>query len=379
MGLSDLAAPSTTKEAIVVTSHFNPDFTGNGTINTIKLPDKTVQTGIDTTLDPDVYLKIQDGVLYALNQDTGTLRLYDPATLKVMSEIPTGAAGAPNGMSLPHEIYPVPGGNKIYVSLSGNDGPHAIGVLDKTQPNAGVVKFIDVPVVVGGKPEAASFYACKNKLYVGLQDWTITGTTVTYKPGRVGIIDLQTDAFEGVIQLQGQNPGNLVQAMPEGASACDVALVADGGQLKTVPDGNAGIEAVDVVNKKSLGFRIVDTKLMGRPAIVELVSSHLGFAAIYYDPQKNAMGDTFLGSSKVVAFEPTSGALMGDVTSKAGNVSFVRATTDHQLFVGVGLFAGAMAMDKLPQGLYIGPADGTMLGMSGTDIGGQTPAAIAFP
>jgi hypothetical protein len=298
----------------------------------------------------------------------------------VKSEIPTGATSAPNGTSFPREAWVQPGSNQIFVSLSGNDGAHAIGVLDRTQPNLGVVKFIAVPVAAGdsdGKPEAQSFYACKGKLYVTLLDYTLNGSVVTYKPGRIGIIDPQAATFEGTILLNGQNPGAIVAADPD-ATACETVLVADGGQLMTVPDGTAGIELVNLSSKASAGIKLGDQMLSGRPNLVSLAGKSLAFAAIYFDPQPNPMGMIFLSSAKVVAFDPKTFQLKGDVTGKAGNINFASVSPDGQsLFVGAGLFAGTMATDKLKAGLYVGPADGTMLPMTPIDLM-QTPAAIAF-
>jgi DNA-binding beta-propeller fold protein YncE len=366
-----------TKRAIVNTSHYNPDFSGNGILNTVSFPGNQVQLGIDATLDPDTFIHVESDTLYMVNEDTGSVRLYDPASFTVRAEISTGGAGAPNGTSFPHEIYVAPGTTKIYVALSGNDAAHAVGVLDTAQPNAGVVKYITIPAAdPDGKPEATNLYACQGKLYVTLLDYTLSGTTVTYQAGRIGVIDLATDSFEGVIQLVGQNPSAVVAASKD-ATSCGSVLVLDGGQLQTVPDGTAGIEAVDLTGRSSAGLRIADTALGGRPDALALASARLGFVAIYFDPQKNAMGDTYLASTKVVKIDPQAGTLLGDISGKAGNINFVRVSPDGQLFVGAGLFAGTPATDKLAQGLYLGPADGTMLPMAPIDLG-QTPAAIGF-
>jgi hypothetical protein len=368
-----------TKRAIVNTSHYNPDFTGNGTLNTVSFPGNQVQLGIDATLDPDTFIHVEKDTVYMVNEDTGSVRLYDPTSFAVRAEISTGGPSAPNGASFPHEIYVAPGTTKVYVALSGNDAAHAIGVLDTTQPNAGVVKYITIPAAAAdpdGKPEANNLYACNGKLYVTLGDYTVVGITATYQRGRIGVIDLASDTFEAAIQLTGQNPSAIVAASGDPAT-CTSVLVVDGGQLQTVPDGTAGIEAVDLAAKTSAGLKAPDTALGGRPTTIALASARLGFVAIYFDPQKNAMGDTYLASTKVVKIDPQTGALLGDVSGKAGNINFVKVSPDGQLCVGAGQFAGTTATDKLAEGLYLGPADGTMLPMTPLSLA-QTPAAIAF-
>jgi hypothetical protein len=369
---------------IVNTSHYNPDFSGTGTINVIKLPDKTITQNLDATLDPDTAIHVIDGKAYVLNQDTGSLRIYDPKTWKVLTEISTGDATASNGTAFPKEFYV--SGTKIYVTFTGNKAKNAIGILDTTMPNAGVVKWIEVPAAAtdtDGKPEAGGVYACGGKLYVTYADYMVMGgfTVVYPSGGRIAVIDLGKDALDGLIQLTGKNPSGIAAAGgPD--SDCHAALVVTSGSQTAPPDGTSGLERVDLSQKTSQGLAVKDTDLDGRPTSIEVVSSSLALVAIDFDPQPQPSGGGLeLASAKVVALNPQTGKVTGDVTGKAGFISFARVSADQpfgkQLFVGVGPFAGMTDPNKLPTGVYVGPADGTKLPTTPLDLG-QTPAAIGF-
>src|SRR5262245_59450704 len=84
------------------------DFTGGtGSINTIKLSDKSVTKAIDTTLDSDNDVRCVTGTCYVLDHTHGTVRLYDPKTWTNPVEIKTGGTGAPNATSNPHDVWPL--------------------------------------------------------------------------------------------------------------------------------------------------------------------------------------------------------------------------------------------------------------------------------
>ncbi|HUS65056.1 MAG TPA: hypothetical protein VMZ28_10960 [Kofleriaceae bacterium] len=364
--------------AIITTSHYNPDFTGNGTLHTVKFPERKVTSAIDASLDPDLDVEIRDDKLYTLNRNSGTVRRYDIVTFAIDFEISTGDPSAPNTLSSPRDMWIDPGSTKIYVSLSGNDGAQAIGILDTRTPNAGVVKFIAIPAIASdtdGKPEASDLYACKGKLYVSTQDYTIMGRDVSYTgAGRIAIIDLKQDAVVGTITLAGKNPG---QVKAEGGD-CEKAFVATASSLTSIPDDTSGIERLDLAQKKTLGMIVKDTDIAGRPFAIEVASPTLMFAGIYFDPQLGFDGKEYLGSAKVIAINPQTGKLIGDVTGKAGFINFVQISPDRRLFVGVGAFGGMADPGKMAEGLYVGPADGTMLDAASVLSLGQTPSAVAF-
>lgn len=365
--------------AMVTTSHYNPDFSGVGTLDAVEMSTQKVVSALDTTLDPDVtmYTNADGTKLYVLNRTVGSLRRYDFAQLTVETEIATGSTEAPNTTSAPIDFLRDPASTKIYVTLAGNDAAHALGVLDESMPNAGVTHYVNVPADAAdtdGMPELSYLYSCKGSLYALSQGYTYAGATVTYAPGRIAVIGEATDTLTGFITLAGKNPGAIVA---EGDD-CTKVLVATSSDLTTVPDGTSGIERVDLAARKSSGFVIADTALGGRPFSITRVSPKLWYVGMYFDPQPNAMGQVQLSSAKVVAWDPSTGAVGSDVSGKAGFINFVQVGNDQRVYLGVGVFAGAPDATKLAQGLYVGPADGTLATASAPVDLGDTPSAIAF-
>jgi len=365
--------------AMVTTSHYNPDYSGVGTLNAVDKAQSKVVPALDTTLDPDVTMSTNaDGTkLYVLNRTVGSLRRYDFAQLAVETEIATGSAEAPNTTSAPSDFLRDPASTKIYVTLAGNDAAHALGVLDESTPDAGVTHFVNVPAADGdsdGMPELSGLYTCKGTLYALSESYTYEGVSVTYAAGRIAVIDQASDTLTGFIPLTGKNPGAIVA---EGDD-CSKVLVATSSDLSTVPDGTSGIERVDLTARKSSGFITPDTTLGGRPFSLTRASSSLWYVGMYFDPQPNTMGQVQLSSAKVVTWNPSTGTVGSDATGKAGFINFVQLGNDQQLYVGVGVFSGITDSTKLAQGLYVGRADGSLI-TSGAPLDlGDTPSAIAF-
>jgi hypothetical protein len=364
--------------AMVTTSHYNPDFSGVGTLDAVEASPHKLVPALDTTLDPDVamYTNADGTKLYILNRTVGSLRRYDFAQLNVETEIATGSAEAPNTTSAPVDFLRDPASTKIYVTLAGNDAAHALGVLDESMPDGGVTAFVNVPADAAdsdGNPELSSLYACNGSIYALSQSYTYMGADVSYAEGRIAIVDVKTNTFSGFITLAGKNPGAIVA---EGDD-CSKVLVATSADLTTPPDGTAGIERVDLTAKTTSGFITLDTALGGRPFSLTKVSSKLWYVGMYFDPQPDATGKLVLGSAKVVAYDPSTSSVGGDATGKAGFINFVQLGNDQELYVGVGAFAGTSDSTKLAQGLYIGKADGSMILTAPIDLG-DTPSAIAF-
>jgi hypothetical protein len=357
--------------AIVLTSG---GFGAGGAVNSVGLADHKVTTAIDTSIDQDNAIRIADGKAWVLNRTPGSLFVYDTASWKAPIEIPTGDATAVHNTSDPQDVLPLAGTTRAYVTLLLNDGAHAVGVVDTTQP-AGVTKWIAIPAGkndTDGKPEPGALYRCDDRVYVLTQDYDET----TYLPtagGRMVVIDPSKDAVVDTIQLTGENPSTIAAESGD----CNDVLVAASGPFGAAPDGTGGIERVDLAKKQSLGFIMKDTDINGRPSSINVVSKTLAFMTIFFDLEPQPMGPPALSSSKVVTFDPTSGKLLGDVTDAAAFISFATVTPDGQLFVGVDFYAGSTPSTKLAAGVYAGKADGKKLQAPPLDLG-QNPYAIAF-
>ncbi len=360
--------------AIVTTSKYNPDFTGIGTLHTIKFPERTVTANIDATLDPDVALDIHDDKLFVLNRNVGSIRRYDIATFVIEAEIPLGTTEAPGPLSSPRDF--VFDELNAWISFGSNQSKNAIGVVDMTT-GKGISKYISIPTAAAdpdGSPEPADLYSCKGRLYVALQDYTFDGGAFRYTgPGRIAIIDMAQQTLLSVFTLTGKNPSQILAA----GGDCEQALVITSSDLTKVPDGSAGIERVDLAAGKSLGFLTRDLDIDGRPFAAERISDSLMLTAVYSDPQLGQDGKIYLASAKVISVDPSTGKKITDITDKAGFINFLSLSPDKQLFVGVGQFFDMPEAGKLTKGLYVGPADGSHMPSSGMDLG-QTPSGIAF-
>jgi hypothetical protein len=359
--------------AVVTTSG---GFGAGGAINTVRLSDKMVISGIDTTIDQDNAVRVAGGNAYVLNRGPGTLRVYDLTTWQNPVEIQTGDAVTSHSTSNPEDLLPIAGTTRVYVSLAGNDSAHAVGVIDTAQPAAGVVKWIAVPTAANdtdGHPEPFAFYACGGKAYLLMGDYDAT-TFAPTGPGRIAILDPKTDTVEGFVNMTKQAPA----AITAESDDCHDVLVANAGPFGLAPDGTAGIERVDLAARKSLGVVVTDTAMQGRPNSVAIKTRTLAFSSIYFDLQPQpSTGMPILSSTKVIAFDPSSGTILGDVTGKAAFIPFAALTPDGQLFVGVDPYAGSIDGGKLKAGLYTGAADGKPMGGTPIDLG-QSPYAIAF-
>jgi hypothetical protein len=360
MSMQDLAMPPPATTAAITTS----DFTAmTGTLGTVALaPSHSVTKAIDTTLAADNGARYSGGKLLVIGRDAanGTVRIYDPSK-NFMSpvEIKTG----PN--SNPHDVVAIPGKTTAYVTLYNNMAAQAVGVIDLANPTAGVTKSIMLPTATkdtDGTPEASDIYLCGQFVYVTLQDLDMNFSPTG--PGRIAAIDTTTDALDpnnGIIQLAGPNPNGVAR---DGAS-CDKILVADSGNQFGATDGTGGIERVDLTARKSLGLLIKDTDLGGHPNGVSEAKAALAFAVLTVNSG---------AASRAVAFDPSAPKLLGPVLGDAGYIAFAQVTPDGaQLFVGV---ASGMMNGPGP-GVYVGPADGTMLPTTALDLG-QAPNAIAF-
>jgi hypothetical protein len=356
--------------AVVTTSG---GFGAGGAVNTIRLSDKMVVAGLDTTIDQDNQVRVFAGKAYILNRGPGTLRIYDIKTWKNPVEIPTGDATADHASSIPEDVLVV--GNKIYVTMAGNDAGHAIGILDASD-TSGVKKWIALPAAAtdpDGRGEPFLLYGCGTKAYVLMGDYDST----TFQPAsnsRIAVVDTASDTLEGFIPLSAQSPTAIAAATAD----CHDVLVAQAGPFGKLPDGTGGIEHYDLAAKKSLGMVLTDSQLMGRPNTITLASAHLAFTSIYFDPQPDpTTGQPILSSAKVIAFDPTTGKIGSDILGKSVYIPFAAVAPNGDLIVGEDSYPGSLDDGKLGTGLYWGKGDGQPMPTTPIDLG-QAPYAIAF-
>ncbi|HEX2569214.1 MAG TPA: hypothetical protein VH877_06595 [Polyangia bacterium] len=355
--------------ALVTTASFTSS-PPSGALGTVRLEDRQVTQAIDTTLDADNDVRCAGGRCYVLDRTHGTVRIYDPgAAFRNAVEIRTGDANVPAPQANPHDALPIPGTTKLYVALYNNPAAQALGVIDTAAPSSGITRFITLPQAAAdadGRPEPNNLYFCQGRVYVTLEDLdTSSPNYAPTGPGRIVAVDPGRDEVVGEIQLAGENPVALAALTTEG-SDCSRVLVADGSLQFGAATGQGGIEEVDLGQGRSLRMVALDTALGGHPGSLTLISSTLGYAVL------NLADFT----SKVVAFHPSTGALLGDVAGPAGYIPFVQHTpSGREIYVGVN--SGDPGSGQLAPGLYVGPADGSRLVAAPLNLG-QSPSAISF-
>jgi hypothetical protein len=346
--------------AAVTTSSFMMG--GTGTLATVGLADKRVTKNIDATLDQDNAVRFSQGKLLVLDHTHGAVRVYDPAKQFMNPvEIKTGALN-------PHDAIALPASSKVYVTLYDAKADSAVAILDTAQPAMGVVKSIAIPMNMADTdmiPEANDLYLCGQYAYVTTQDLDRNKMYAPAGNGRIVAIDTTKDMVDGAmgeIALMGENPNGFAA---EG-TGCDLVLTADSSNQFGAVAGKGGIERVDLTARKSKGMVLTDTALMGHPNTIAVRSKTLAFTVLTVN---NGAGQS------LVSIDPQAGKLGGAVLPQAGFIPFAQVSPDGQLFVGVA-FSDGMTM-KPDTGLYVGPADGTMLPTTPIDLG-QAPYSIAF-
>jgi hypothetical protein len=357
---------------------YNADFTGMGNLNSVNLSSDVPSLNLDATLDPDVRMKIVGDELFVLMRDSGSLRIYDPTTLAVKLELPTGDTTFPSSSSYPQDFWVNNDNDDIFVTLSGNDAAHSLGVLNRNTP--GTVVYLGLPqdpADTDGKPEPYQIYYCEERIFITLQSYTVnTDGTVSYNvPGRIVDMTPNTRSIRNVVALQGKNPSQITDT---GRGDCFDTVVASSGNLQTVPDGTGNIERFNLGQGVSKGVLITDSQLGGRPVYLAAVSSKLMYVANYFDPEPNGMGATFLSSVRLTTFDIDTMSVLNNVTGPYGNINFLRLY-DGKLFYGAGIYAGMEEAGKGARGLYIvTPTDGSMITVPPVSLG-LTPSEIAFP
>ncbi|MEO6951296.1 MAG: hypothetical protein ABI321_05730 [Polyangia bacterium] len=355
----------------VATSIFNSDFTGSGNLNTVDTTTGAASLNLDTSLDADTTFKYQNGQLYVLQRDSGSVRIYDPSTFVVKSETPVGDSAHPSASTYSQGLY-IAADGKLWITLAGNPAASSLGIVDTTAP--GVITYVALPQATAdtdGKPEPFKLYPCNGKLYVLMQSYYFgSDSVIHYTPGRIVSVDLTTKAVGTPIVLTGTNPSDITQV---GATCSDVVVSTASG-LTTSPDGTGDLERVDLAAGTSTVLA-TDMQLGGRPTLLASTGSTL-YVAEYFDPQPNGTGAVYLSSVKIIAFDVATKTVGIDVTGKFGNINFMQID-GASLYFGAGIYSNMEATGKLPRGLYITPANGAALTASPIDLE-LTPSAIAF-
>lgn len=336
-----------------------------GALGCVNLVTGETRRQIDTA-DPQVAVRSFGGLVYTLDQTHGVLRVYDPARgWRDPSEISLGHAAVPASQGNPVDVYVEPTGRRAYVTLYGAamstrvDAAHALAVVELlpgAAGAAGVTGFIPLPLRSGdpdGNPDAARMFACDGTLYVLLQDLDRTRGYVPLGAGRLAAVRLADQAVT-YMDLVGQNPTSVSVA-----EDCRAAVIGSAGTQLLATPGGGGIEQVDLVQRKSR-LLVADRDLGGNVSNLAVTDAAARWAYVDLLTRTGAQYSHDVYAVDLVNAQ-RGARLLGPMNYVAG----IRAALGRVLV----LSAGTPAPGQLGAGLYVGPADGSVLVGKPYDLG----------
>ncbi|NCO57028.1 MAG: hypothetical protein COW73_09090 [Nitrospirae bacterium CG18_big_fil_WC_8_21_14_2_50_70_55] len=280
------------------------DFTGaEGVVFAADPADATRLASGPDPVSTDVVLRAADGRVYALNRTAGNLQLLDPARglATGTSQFSTGAG------SNPHDLAVVDG--RAYVSRY---GLASLLVIDPTTGSE--LATIDLATLADGDqiPEMDRLAVWQGKLVVTLQRLDENSFFAPTDHSSVAIVDPTTNQLTGHFDLASPNP---VSALASDGNALFVATtgswgVADGGIERLNPDLTGSTTVVEGAE--------LDGDL-GELAIVSPTKGYVVVSGLDWENPNN----------RVVAFNPTSGAIGATVYQTAAYLPEIATSPDH--------------------------------------------------
>jgi hypothetical protein len=267
---------------------------------------------VDVGPDPistDVVLREHNGTVYAINRfGADNVQVLDPgAGLAATGQFSTGNGSNPHDIAVvaPHRAY-----------VTRNQEATLLVVDPATGDSLGT---IDLAALADGDgiPEMDQMAIVGDDLFVTLQLLDQDNFFIPGGPGAVAVIDTGSEQVVASFTLQGKNPSSRLES---DGHYLYVATTGDFG----VDDG--GIERIDpndatgttmVVSGADLGGDLGELAIAG-PTKGYVVVSAFDFA-------------TGTSSSRVVAFDPTSGAVLGEVFRNDAFLPDLRVSPDGSL------------------------------------------------
>jgi len=251
----------------------------------------------------DVVLRAAGGQVYALNRfGADNLQRLDPATgLTTAYQVSMGSG------SNPHDVALVNG--RLYVTRY---GATSLRVVDPTDGSE--LATIDLAAFADpdGIPEMDQMALWRGQLLVTLQRLDENTFFSPTDHSTVVVIDPATNQVTGSFDLQGVNPAS--------------RLAADGNHLYVTTTGSFGVA--------DGGIERLDDDLTGSTTVVtgKALGGDLGQLAIVSPTQGYVVVSALdFSSNRVVAFDPSSGAILGDVYTTAAFLPEITASPDGSL------------------------------------------------
>jgi DNA-binding beta-propeller fold protein YncE len=286
-------------------------------------------------ISTDVALRAHGGLVYAINRfGADNVQVLDPAAgLDTIAQFSTG-----NG-SNPHDLVVV--GNHAYVTRNQEASLLIVDPRDGTELGS-----IDLSPLADADdlPEMDQMAVVGSTLFVTLQRLDQNAFFIPSGPGAVAVIDTAADAVIAAFELQGLNPSSRVES---DGRYLYVATTGDFG----VNDG--GIERIDPADPTGSTTVVSGVDLGGDLSELAIAGPTKGYVVV-------AAFDFASGtsSSRVVAFNPTTGAVIGDVFANDAFLPDIRISPDGTLLAVADRTAatpGVLLLDTTSDQQVAGP------------------------
>jgi hypothetical protein len=287
-------------------------------------------------ISTDVVLREHDGTVYAINRfGADNVQVLDPAGgLAATVQFSTG-----NG-SNPHDIAVV-GPHRAYVT---RNQEAALLIVDPTTGDE--LGAVDLAALADGDglPEMDQMARVGGDLFVTLQLLDQDNFFVPSGPGAVAVIDLANDQVVTSFELQGKNPASRLES---DGRYLYVAATGDFG----VDDG--GIERIDPSDPTGSTLVVGGADLGGDLGELAIVGPTKGYVVVSaFDFASGA------SSSRVVAFDPSTGAVLGTVFRNDAFLPDLRVSPDSTLLAiadRTSANPGVLLLDTATDQLVAGP------------------------
>jgi DNA-binding beta-propeller fold protein YncE len=229
-----------------------------GSLASIDLGDLTAaDTALITTDGTDVVITSFGGRVYVLNRfGADTVQVIDPKDFSVVANYSVGAGSNPQDIVVRSD-------EKAYLTRldAHNDAANDDDLLIINPLTGDLMTSIDLKAYAADDGDrlarAAQMVAVDTTLYVLLQDLPSNLLESADQPGKIVVIDMETDAVTGTIELDGRNPSDITYSPVTGKIYVANTGVFDN-FVTDVNDPYGGIEVVDPASMQSEGIVVDD-------------------------------------------------------------------------------------------------------------------------
>jgi len=260
-------------------------------------------------ISTDVALREDAGLVYTINRfGADNVQVLDPsAGLATITQFSTGNGSNPHDIAVvaPDRAYVTRNQETSLWIVDPRDG-HELGSVDLA------------PLADGdGIPEMDQMAVVGSTLFVTLQLLDQNAFFLPSGPGAVAVIDTTTDEVTASFELQGMNPSSRVES---DGRYLYVATTGDFG----VNDG--GVERIDPADPSGSTTVVSGAELGGDLGELAIAGPTKGYVVVSaFDFASGA------SSSRVVAFNPTTGAVLSDVFANDAFLPDLRISPDGTL------------------------------------------------